>query len=170
MKKFLTFLLVALIAGSASAQSYKFGHINTADLIAVMPERDSAMKKMEAFSKDLQEIFEGMQVEFNKKVADFEKNQATWSEAVKNAKQKEVVDMQRRLQEQQQAYQEDLEKEYQKYITPIQEKMRTTIAKVAKANGLIYVFDIANGAISYFNPDQSVDVLPLVKKEMNITK
>lgn len=168
MKRILTFLLIALIAGSASAQ--KFGHINTAELISVMPERDSAMKKMEAFSKDLQEIFEGMQVEFNKKVADFEKNQATWSEAIKGAKQKELVDMQRRLQEQNQVSQDDLEKEQQKYIAPIQEKMRATIAKVAKAQGLIYVFDIAGGAISYFNPEQSMDVLPLVKKEMKITK
>jgi hypothetical protein len=53
-------------------------------------------------------------------------------------------------------------------LAPIQEKVRSTITKIAKANGLIYVFDVTG--LLYFNETQSTDLMPLVKKEMGINK
>ena len=170
MRKVLLLVCLALVAfcGTTTAQTYKFGHINTSELINVMPEKDSAMKKLEAYTKDMSEVYEEAMVEYNKKVDEFSTKQATWSETVKTAKQKDLMEIQRRLQEQQQAFEPVYQEEQRKLFGPIQEKVRTTITKVAKAQGLIYVFDIAGGSVIYFNEVQSVDILPLVKKEMGI--
>ena len=172
MRKVLVFVFIAFVAFSetSNAQSYKFGHINTSDLINVMPERDSAMKKLEAYAKDMGEIYDEVLVEYNKKMEEFGSKQNTWSETVKTAKQKELVELQRRLQEQQQSFETGYQEEQRKLLAPIQEKVRATITKVAKAQGLIYVFDIAGGGLIYFNEVQSTDILPSVKKEMGINK
>lgn len=168
MKKFLTFLLLVFIAGGVNAQNVKFGHINTQELLGLMPERDTVAKKLDAFVKDLSEMLEDMNVELRKKYDDFEKNQATWSEAIKGAKQKDLIDMQRRIQEKQELFREDADKEQQRLFTPVIDKARNAISKVGKEQGMVYVFDISAGSIAYFNPAQSVDILPLVKKELNI--
>ena len=52
-------------------------------------------------------------------------------------------------------------------MKPIVDKANATIQKVAKTNGFIYVFDISTGAVTYFS-DQSIDILPLVKKELGL--
>ena len=46
-------------------------------------------------------------------------------------------------------------------------KAQNAIEAVAKANGFTYIFDISAGGIVYFS-DNSIDVLPLVKKELGI--
>ena len=50
---------------------------------------------------------------------------------------------------------------------PVMEKAQAAIEKVAKANGFTYVFDLGAGGLLYFS-EQSVDILPLVKKELGI--
>ncbi|MFC2096669.1 OmpH family outer membrane protein [Bacteroidota bacterium] len=47
------------------------------------------------------------------------------------------------------------------------DKAQAAIEKVAKANGFTYVFDLGAGGLLYFS-DQSIDILPLVKKELGI--
>jgi outer membrane protein len=52
-------------------------------------------------------------------------------------------------------------------MQPIFEKADSAIAEVAKENNLVYVFDISSRVVLY-QSNQSVDVLPLVKKKMGI--
>jgi len=54
-------------------------------------------------------------------------------------------------------------------MKPVIEKADSAIKKVAKANGFTYIFDTSTGVILYFS-EQSVDIGPLVKKELGITK
>ncbi len=171
MKKLLLLVMMAGIIGTASAQqNYKFGHINAQELIVLMPERDSATTKMENYGKELQEQVESMQVEFNTKLNTYQQKQATWTAGILEAKQKELQDLQARIQEFQQTAQEDFQKMQQVLLRPVIEKANKAIETVAKREGFIYIFDISAGSIPYFNPEQSVDLLPLVKKELNITK
>lgn len=91
MKTILKLTLVAtlLVAGS-SAYAQKFGYIKMDDLISLMPENDSAMVKLQALQKELSEQLEAVQVEFNTKALDYQKNAATLSDAVKEMRQKEL--------------------------------------------------------------------------------
>jgi len=90
MKHLSKILLVLLVAVSTSAysQTFKFGHLNSQELVALMPERDSAVAKLEKYSADVNETIEAMQVEFNTKLNTYQQKQATWTAAVLEAKPK----------------------------------------------------------------------------------
>jgi outer membrane protein len=173
MKHIIKVILVVLMAGffsTAFAQSYKFGHINRQELVLLMPERDSAMVKLENYGKDLQESVESLQAEFNTKLNTYQQKQATWTAGVLEAKQKELQDISVRIEEFQRTAQEEFQRMQQTLLQPVIEKANKAIEKVAKQEGFTYIFDTSAGSLAYFSPDQSIDLMSLVKKEMNITK
>ena len=171
MKHFITlFVLLSGFFSTVFAQNYKFGHINTQELIVLMPERDSAQVKMETITKDLQEQIQAMQLELQTKYTTYQQKQATWTAAILEAKQKELQELSVRAEEFQRTAQEELQRQQQLLLQPVIQKATKAIEKIAKQEGFTYVFDVSSGVLQYFNPEQSVDVLPLVKKELNITK
>ena len=91
MKKLLglTLLAVAML-GISTASAQKFARINLQEIVVVMPEFAEAQKNLEAFGKDLQEQMEQIQVEFNNKLADFQKKEAELLEPVQKKAQEAV--------------------------------------------------------------------------------
>jgi outer membrane protein len=170
MKKIILFALISIVGGAAWAQTFKFGHINGQEVIALMPERDSAQEKFMAYAKDVEEMLENMQVEYNNKLNTYQKSAKTWSDAIREQKEKELQELGQRIQEFQVSAQQDLQKQQGDLLRPVIEKANTAIKKVAAEGGFTYIFDISNSAVSYWNPDQSIDIMPLVRKELNITK
>ncbi|MFP4024672.1 MAG: OmpH family outer membrane protein [Thiohalospira sp.] len=171
MKKYLGIVLVALMfafsGANAQKSELKFGHINSNELLSLMPERDSARKELQDYSSMLQQEMEAMQVEYQNKVNAYLEKQESYSDLVRRSKESEIQELQRRVQEFQMTAQEDLQQKEQELFQPIMEKAEKAIQKVAKTNGFTYVFDLSAGSVVYFS-DQSVDVLPLVKKELGI--
>ena len=159
-------LVAALFTGlAAQGQNLKFAHIDTQALIASMPERDSAMTKLKAFEQDLMEQMDQLQVEVNKKYQDYLQKRDGFTPSVRE--EKELTELQQRLQEFQSAAQRDFNDMQSKLMQPIIERAHTAIEKVGKAGGYIYVLDKSLGSILY-NSDQSVDLLPEVQKELGI--
>lgn len=173
MKKIVILFIIAFISlslSNVSAQSFKFGHINSGELLKTLPDIDSVQKKMQAYAKDLELIIEEMQVEYNKKYDAYQKSEATLSEAVKAARQKELADMGRRVQDRMSSANSEYDAESQKQMAPVIEKVRAAISKVGKDNGFTYIFDISAGSIPYINEAQSVDIMEMVKKELKVKK
>ncbi|MCB8963444.1 MAG: OmpH family outer membrane protein [Bacteroidales bacterium] len=173
MKQLFKFIIVGAIvltAGiNANAQNFKFGHINSQELLTAMPDRDSAEAKVKKYGQTIQDQLEELQVEFNKKYQDYVQKRATLTDAIREMKEKELQEMQQRAQD----FQQNAEQDYQRFqaetMKPVIEKADAAIKKVAKANGFTYVFDISGGILLYYS-EQSTDILPLVKKELGITK
>ncbi len=162
-------LVVAAVLSSTTLYAQKFARINSQEVITVMPETKEMNTNLEAFSKELQEQIEQIQVEFNNKYAEFEKGQATMSSAVKQMKQQELQQLQERYQQFQQYAQQDFQKKQQELLAPIQEKLSKAIEKVAKAGGYLAVFDTAFPTMSYFDAAALIDLAPAVRKELGIT-
>lgn len=161
-------LVAILFTGmAAQGQNLKFAHIDTQALIASMPERDSAMTKLKAFEQDLMEQMDQLQVEVNKKYQDYLQKRDGFTPSVRESKEKELTELQQRLQEFQSAAQRDFNDMQSKLMQPIIERAHAAIEKVGKAGGYIYVLDKSLGSILY-NSDQSVDLLPEVQKELGI--
>ncbi len=103
MKRFIgiaaLMILFALVGQSAMAQNVKFGHINSEELIQAMPAFDSANVNLEKFRTDLVNALELMSVEFNNKNDAYTKESKNLSEIVRQNKEQELVDMQRRIQD-----------------------------------------------------------------------
>ena len=169
MRKFLglTLLAVAML-GVSTASAQKFARINLQEIVIAMPEFEEAQKNLETFGKDLQEQMEQIQVEFNNKLADFQKNQATMAASIKQMKQQELEQLQQRFAEFQQIAQQDFQKKQQELLEPLQVKAQNAINKVAKANGYIAVIDTSVPSFVYVDEAQVVDIAPLVKKELGI--
>jgi len=154
-------------AGSLSAQTLKFGHIDFEQLLAAMPERESAKTALEKVQTSLEAQLAAMQKEYQEKgkeyVALAQAKDA--NEALVKAKQDEVQSIQERMQTFNQTAQESLQKEQNKLFQPVIEKARKAITDVAKEQGLIYVFEV-NGVL--YHSEQSVDLLALVKTKLAI--
>lgn len=163
-------LLVAaalILCGQAvSAQTPKFGIVNLEEIITAMPERDSAAAKLTKIEADLNGQIEAIMVEFNNKLQEYQKGAETMSTAVKQIKEKELQDLQRRREEFTQAAQQDYSEEQAKLMGPVFEKAEAAIKKVSKAQGLTLVFD--QGGLVYYDEATVVNVVPLVKKELGI--
>ena len=171
MKKILKLTLVlAMMLGATSVSAQKLARINTQDVFALMPETTEMQKNLEAFGKDLQEQIEQIQVEFNNKYAEFQKNQATMADSIKQMKQQELEQLQQRFGEFQQIAQQDFQKKQQELATPIQEKLSAAISKVAKEGGYVVVFDTSIPTMAYIDEAQTTDLAPAVKKELGISE
>lgn len=170
MKKSLIAVFLCFIAFSftSKAQNYKFGHINLQEVIYLMPEMDSAKVVIEKYGKDLQEIFVSMQNEYQTKVNTYQQMQASWSQAILQAKVQEIQGIEQRIQQYQQSAEQELSQKQNQVMAPIFQKANKAIQKVGKANGFTYIFDLSSGTVPYFDETTSVDVSVLLKKELNI--
>ena len=169
MKKIvlLAFCLLSFTALS-QAQTPKFGHINSSELISLMSERDSAFLKLQAYQNDLIETLQGMETEYNNKVNEYQRKRNEWAPVVIETKERELQELGQRMQQFQQTAQQEMQEMQQTLMAPVIEKAQKAVEKVAKANSLTYVFDLAAGALVYYDAAQSLDMLPLAKKELGI--
>jgi outer membrane protein len=172
MKRFVSItvliIVIALTGNSAMAQTLKFGHINSDELIQIMPEYDSATVTLEAFRKDLINALELMSVEFNNKNEAYQKDSKNLSDIVKQTKEQELIDMQKRIQDFQNNAQTQLQNKQAEVFQPIYAKVDKAIKDVGKDNGFLYVFDIAKGSLLYYDESKSTNVLALVKTKLGL--
>ena len=150
------------------AQNFKFGHINSDELIQSMPEYDSATVKLEKFRKELVNALDLMSVEFNTKNEAYQKESKNLSDIVKQTKEQELMDMQKRIQDFQTNAQQQLQNKQTEVFQPIYAKVDKAIKDVGKENGFLYVFDVAKGALLYFDEAKSTNVLALVKTKLGL--
>jgi outer membrane protein len=161
-------IIVALAGQNAMAQNFKFGHINSDELIQSMPEYDSATVKLEKFRKELVNALELMQVELNTKSDAYQKESKNLSDIVKQTKEQELMDMQKRIQDFQTNAQSQLQNKQTEVFQPIYAKVDKAIKDIGKENGFLYVFDVAKGALLYFDEAKSINVLSLVKTKLGL--
>ena len=169
MKRIATSIALLLcIAGTASAQNLKFGHINSQELIGLMPERDSALIKLQNYTNELEETIAEMQQEYQTKYNTYQQRQATWTAAVLEAKQRELIEIQQRLEQFSQGAQQEYQQMQQILLSPVFQKANEAIAKVARDNGFAFIFDLSAGGLIFYDEQISVNVLPLAKTALGI--
>ena len=164
----LVVITLFLFSGTAvNAQNYKFGHINSQELLSLMPERDSAQAKIQQYAKDLEGELEIMNVEYRNKLNDYLEKQDILTPLVKQTKEQELSEFQNRIQEFTNNAQQELQQQETQLIQPIVMKAEKAIKDMAKENGFTYIFDLSRGAVIYFS-EQSEDILPLVLKKLGL--
>ena len=109
-----------------------------------------------------------MSVELNNKNDSYTKDSKNWTDIVKQTKEQEIIDLNRRMQEFQNNAQEQLQNKQVELFTPIQQKVDKAIKDVSKENGFVYVFDTGSGVLLYFDETKSTNILPLAKAKLGI--
>lgn len=159
-------LLVLTAAGSLSAQTLKFGHINSTQLLASMPETKMADSTLQKFGNSLEAQLKTMTNEYQSKISEYRANEATMADPIKDAKAKEIGDLEQRIQDFQESAQQSLSKKKEEVYTPIIKKAEDAIKGVAKEKGYSYIFDTSAGVVLF--AQESDDVMPLVKAKMGL--
>ena len=162
MKKIIIAMMLVLPL-AVSAQ--KFGHINTQELFAQMPEVNQVKLKMDTINNQYESQLAMMQEEFQKKVQDYQAQEATMADAIKQIRQQELQEMQQRIQLFYQTAEQDIARKQQELLTPVHEKMTKAIKAVGEREGYTYIFDSA--AMVHVGAD-AIDATPAVKKELGI--
>lgn len=165
MKKIILIAASAMLALSVSAQS-KFAHVNFTELFQLMPEADAARTQLNTASQEAQDTYQSMAEEFNNKYSTYQQKASTWTQAIRESKEKELTDIQNRIQEFQQSIQQELGMLQEQLMAPIQQKAIETVNDLAKKGGYIYVFD--KTSILYIDESQSDDLTPAARKALNI--
>ena len=163
------FLGVALfvMSGVANAQA-KIAHVNSAEILDAMPDKAKAEKNLEKYYGELQSQLESMAKEYQTKMQDYEANQASMSNLVRQSKEKEIVDLQTRIQQFQINAESEFEAKRAELLKPMLDKIQNAINAVGKEKGYTYILDLATGAAVYVGTD-AIDCTKDVKAKLGIT-
>lgn len=175
MKNFFRLTLaVVLMLSTSTVFAQKFGRVDMASVLTNMAEYKEAQSNLEAYGADLQNQLEQIMVEYNKLYADYEKNAATYSDSVRQLKEREIMEVQQRYADFQQIAQQDIQRKEMELMNPIIEKANEAVKKIAAAAGYLVVFsttgDQPNSAgLAYFDAAALTDITAAVKKELGIS-
>ena len=168
MKKVLVIAALFLTTsfGMLKAQTQKLGHINSLELMQMMPGVKEANESLEKYQADLEDALKTMYQEYQTKAGDYEAKKNLMNDIIREQKEKELGQMQANIQDFQQTAQDKIQAKKEELLAPISKQAEEAIKTVAKENGYTYIFDTSIGAVIYF-PDSN-DIMDLVKKKLNI--
>lgn len=166
MKKLVLFLALGLLIGNAAFAQTKFGYIDSRELLSAMPEVKKADADVEAYAKTFEDQLKTMTKEYETKIKDYQAGEKTMSEAVKEVKQKEIMDLQNRIETFQGSAQEKIAAKKSDIYKPLLDKADKAIKDVATEKKYDYIFDAASGALLHAN--ETDNILPLVKTKLGI--
>ena len=166
LKKIVLLVALFVLPLCAMGQS-KFGHMNSQEVMVVMPEFIKAQADLETLSQQYQKEFENSREEFTKKYQGFVAQADSLPKNIAERRQRDLADMDQRLQAfQQEAYQA-LQQAQQEAMVPIQQKLTEAIDAVGKAEGVVYIFDVASTPLAFIGAE-SIDLTAKVKAQLGI--
>ncbi len=160
------FLLIILSTASKAQNAQKIGYIDFNSLVAAMPGVDSVKIKLQKYQQTLSDQLDAMRAEFENKYLEYQQGSNGMSDLIKQTKEKELQDLQGRIDAFQQKAQTDLQAKQQELLQPIVTKAKDAIKEVAKENKYNFIVNAVEDILLYSEPAD--DVLPLVKKKLGI--
>jgi outer membrane protein len=169
-KAIVLFAILAMMIGTSmetSAQTQKIGYIDFNGLIQAMPGIDSVKIKLQNYQQALSDQMDQMRTEFENKYLDYQSQATTMSDLIKQTKEKELSDLQARIDAFQQKAQSDLQAKQEELLKPVIDKARGAVKEVAKENKYTYILNSIEDVVLFSEPTD--DIMPLVKKKLGIT-
>ena len=164
MKRIIIIAAMALMSVSAFAQ--KLAYVDFNEIVMLMPEMDEARATIEENNTTNEEILMSMYQEYQTKMQQYEQKAATWTQSVREIKEKEIMEIQARLEQTQQSLQQELQQLQQQLQAPIIEKATNAVNELAKAHGVAAVLE--KGSFLYIDAEQMIDLTPEARVALNI--
>jgi outer membrane protein len=158
--------VVLFSAFGYSQPALKLGYIDSNEILSLMPETDSLQQELKAYADYLDQQMSTMGMEYQTKLQQYQENVATMSDLIRQTKEKEITDLQQRIQAFQQSADQDLQVKQQELFNPLIEKVKQAIDDVSRENNYNYVFDVGTGALVFY--ENGDNILPLVKAKLGI--
>ena len=167
MKKI--FLIAFLAINSIFAQQ-KIGHVHVQKIMDVMPDVVTAMEELTEDQSTVEATLTSLYEEYQSKIAEYQQNNETMNDVIKQNKAKEIQDLELTIQQYQQEEQLRLQQKEQEMLQEIFEKIQLAVNEVAKEEGCTYVLqsDGAVPTVLFDSGPNSFDITELVKKKLNL--
>ena len=171
MKNYIKVIVVfaCLIAFGFTAQAQnpvKVGYIDINTLISLMPGIDSVKIKLQKYQQSLTDQMDAMGAEFENKYLDYQAKASGMSDLIKQTKEKELSDLQSRIDAFKSKAQQDFQAKQQELLDPLVSQAKNAIKEVAKENKYTYVLNGIEDIVLY--SESTDDLMPLVKKKLGI--
>lgn len=156
-------LAVVALLGCFAAQAQtgmKIGYADVDFILAQLPEAKQVQADLQAHNTQLQNQLQSKYQEYQTKLAAYQQAGANMIEAVRNEKEQELVDLEKRFQQFQQDAQTSLQKKQGELMQPLFVKVGDMINTVANEEGYDYVLSSGIGG---------VDVVLFAKEEHDIS-
>lgn len=168
MIKKIKLLILCCLSLSAFGQEAKFGHINSVEILSLMPEKANIEKSINDLNNQWNSELTKLRNEYYDKIKEYQdKLTKNMPESIKAARQSEIAELEKRIAALQKTANEDLQKKQQDLFAPVIEKVRKAINEVGIENDLLYIFDTSTQSIIFQSP-KSNDISALVKKKLNL--
>lgn len=167
MKRILnTLAIAALLTPAAIAQSSKLGHIDRAEIIKNLPERDSAEKIMRGVAEKLDARLKAMGAEFETRLAKYESERETMTNTMREIEERELKQMQENLVKAQSQAEDDLARQEEELLSPMVKRVNDAIKAVGDEKGFAYIFDTSTGMVLYW--EKGEDITAAVKAKLGM--
>jgi outer membrane protein len=161
LKSLLVATLLFLGASQVSNAQAKIAHVDVSEIMTKLPAMLEAQKQLDKLSQTYQADYKTMGDEYQAKLKKYDSEASTVTDAMNAERQKEVADMEKRIQDFGQTAQKELQTKEADLMKPIEEKVKLAIQKVGKAKGFQYVLNSA-GLLLADGPNLTADI----KKEL----
>ena len=144
MKKLFKVALVTgclFFAGNVAQAQSKIGHITFNQLIDQMPETKTVQKQIQDYQKTFVDQLTALNNELQANAQGYDAKKATMTDAARTAKEAELQDQNKRLQDFQAKAQQQVSDKTQQLSKPLLDKARAAVQAVAKEKGYSYVID-----------------------------
>lgn len=160
-------ILALLIALPVSVFAQKFGVVDEQAIISSLPDVKNVESQLAEASKTYENELQKLTEEFNKKMTEFQALQkdTTTPESIKERRMQELQELDQKMQQFQNTAMEDLRRQQQQLMAPIQQKVIDAIKAVGQEGG--YTFILPSG-IPYYQGAGVEDATNAVKAKLGI--
>lgn len=159
------FLALAIALPSIAFAQSKFGVVDAQSVMNLMPETKTAEEQLAAASKTYETEHDKLTEEINKKYQEYQALPEDTPAAIRERRQQEISDLDQRIQAFLQNAQQDLARQQQNLMAPIQEKLINAIKAVGQEQGFTMIFP---DGVGIYTGTDVIDVTPAVKTKLGI--
>lgn len=169
MNKFLFIFLCLFISGAAIAQ--KVGYVNSAQVMAYLPEVKEANSQIQVFQQQYENRIKSMVEEYQRKAGELQRKIQA-GEIAPKVQEEEIAKLQAdetSIGALENEMRQKIAEKQEAVLSPIIQKLQDAISAVAKEASLMYIFDASpgNGTLLYADPSLDMTEKVMVKLGIN---
>ena len=133
-----------MVLSFGAMSQVKIGFVDTQRLLDTMPSRKVAIQQYQDHEKALRDELTVIGAELQKMYEDYEKKQGDMTPVLRQHAEKKIMDKQRVVEERQQSMQEELQAYGEELNKPILAKVQKAIAVISERQKLSMVVDVTS--------------------------
>ncbi|SKC20756.1 OmpH family outer membrane protein [Dyadobacter psychrophilus] len=130
---------------TGTANFPKIGYTNVDVVMARLPESKAMQNQLEITKSQLEKAIDESIKEFQGKADNYQKTASQMTDLIRADKEKELENLQTRIQEMRSKAQYSLQDKQQQLMAPIQTKVNAAIQQVGKENAYAYIINMDGG-------------------------